>query len=766
MLTHHHEILAYAGAQPERRGEHGGGRIHTALVLFAALTLGAWACGAGAPSTGDPDAAPMPDGASSDGATSPDAALAPDAGELPGNPGVRIVFPPSDALTDGDRVLIRGRLARPLDVSELRVNDIGATTSNGFADWEAEIPLSLGTTTLTVWLVDSAGNEVQEVIPRTITRVDTFIGRIAEVAFDRAGGRPLAVAPYPDGSMAVFSLDPDTGVLTVVSAPDSNAHFSCCLDVDEPRGRAVAAEGNRIYTVDLSTGVRRLVSGSGPSFFAREVAVDEARNRVFVTAGTDVFAVDLVTGERTRFHSEDECLVLGADMDTVNDRLLITLDDCGSIQSLPSAQTQVQGESAVVALDPVTGAPKIIADAATGTGPLFILPDRIEVDPANGRAFVLDFLSNTLFRVDLVTGDRRVLASDTVGSGPVFFSRRMAFDEVNDRVLMLDRSRRKVLAVDPATGNRSVLMSLASVGDGPVMRISGSADMIVDAAGDRLLMLNRSRFGTLTIVDLATGDRTLVSGEDAGSGIAFDNPFGLVLDEARDRALVLDSYRSALLAVDLATGVRTALISDLNDGQVKSQFGLVLDAASRRAYYLETTYEGTARLAAVIAVDVDTATRAVLSDATHGAGPVLQEGSSLVLDPAGGRLLIIEYYTGNVVAVDLATGDRALVSPETAGAPTSLATAMHATMDTQAKRVIAFAGPARNRRPLVAVDLATGERAVLAEPGGEGGSGPILGEQGGIVSDPHSGLVYLFDGSNAAILALDPVTREHIIVSR
>ena len=447
------------------------------------------------------------------------------------------------------------------------------------------------------------------------------------------------------------------------------------------------------------------------------------------------------------------------------DRLLIALDDCGSSRFAPSL-IGVQGENALAALDPLTGEPTILSDGAIGAGPMFTHPDRVVADPANERAFVLDFASDSLFSVDLITGDRRVVASDSVGAGPVLFSRRMAYDEVAKRVLVLDRSRRMLLAVDPGTGDRSVVSPYASVGAGPIMRTSGDVDMITDPAGDRLLLVHRSRFAALTIVDLATGARQIVSGEDAGSGVSFENPWGLALDEAENRVLVLDNYRNALLAVDLATGERTMLVPDLNDGLVKAQYGLVLDAATRRAFYAETTYEGSDRPVAVVAVDVDTGTRTVLSDATRGAGPILQEASTLVLDQGNGRLLVVEYYTGQVVAVDLVTGDRSILSAETAGAATSLVTSTHATLDVHGNRLIAFAGPAGDLRALVAVDLATGARTVLADPGSGSGVGPALWEQGGLVSSPESGLLYLFDGGNSALLALDPVTEHHIVISR
>jgi hypothetical protein len=62
--------------------------------------------------------------------------------------------------------------------------------------------------------------------------------------------------------------------------------------------------------------------------------------------------------------------------------------------------------------------------------------------------------------------------------------------------------------------------------------------------------------------------------------------------------------------------------------------------------------------------------------------------------------------------------------------------------------------------------LTTGARAVLADPRGGSGTGPLLWEQGALASSPRSGLVYLFDGANSALLALDPATEERIVISR
>jgi hypothetical protein len=64
------------------------------------------------------------------------------------------------------------------------------------------------------------------------------------------------------------------------------------------------------------------------------------------------------------------------------------------------------------------------------------------------------------------------------------------------------------------------------------------------------------------VIDLASGDRTLLSGGGAGAGPDLAAPFGVAAEALGDRAILVDAATKALVAVDLATGDRRTLSDD------------------------------------------------------------------------------------------------------------------------------------------------------------------------------------------------------------
>ena len=88
--------------------------------------------------------------------------------------------------------------------------------------------------------------------------------------------------------------------------------------------------------------------------------------------------------------------------------------------------------------------------------------------------------------------------------------------------------------------------------------------------------------GALVAVDLATGDRSVLSGAGAGAGPAFGGPVAVALDEPGGRALVLDPELGAVIAVDLATGDRTPLPAEEAGPGLERATAIAYDALRER----------------------------------------------------------------------------------------------------------------------------------------------------------------------------------------
>ena len=104
------------------------------------------------------------------------------------------------------------------------------------------------------------------------------------------------------------------------------------------------------------------------------------------------------------------------------------------------------------------------------------------------------------------------------------------------------------LSVDLGTGIRTGLE-----GSGPILRrVEG---MALTSTPDRAVVYE-GESSTYLFVDLATGDRTMAATPELRDAASFGSPEVLTVDKANNVLLVSDASLRALIAIDLATGER------------------------------------------------------------------------------------------------------------------------------------------------------------------------------------------------------------------
>jgi len=122
---------------------------------------------------------------------------------------------------------------------------------------------------------------------------------------------------------------------------------------------------------------------------------------------------------------------------------------------------------------------------------------------------------------------------------------------------LLDDWLSAVFAVDVATGNRSLLTG-PEKGAGPQFAESGPRGIAVDDMRSRVLVSNGSE---LTAVDLTTGDREIVSDQDVGQGPALSIAT-FAVQPSQSRAISIGMTYGGLTAIDLLTGDRSPIVTD------------------------------------------------------------------------------------------------------------------------------------------------------------------------------------------------------------
>lgn len=385
-------------------------------------------------------------------------------------------------------------------------------------------------------------------------------------------------------------------------------------------------------------------------------------------------------------------------------------------------------------------------------------------DPANGRALVLDTQLDALVAVSYTTGERIILSDETTGTGERLQDAvAIELDPANQRALVIDGET--LIAIDLATGNRTPISEAASAGE-PLVN---ATHLALDAAKTRVLVLDAGRGGTepvepaLFAVDLTTGERTvLVRGAgEADSGPALVETTALALDLAGNRALIAATDTSgateavAILAVDLETFARTVISTNANEEQgptLSEAVAMVLDptATPARLLVLDSGND------LVMAVALDTGNRTIVAEDRVTPGQDFSVPRGLALDaPEGGttRLIVTDSGLDMVLAVAFADGARTVISGFNIGQgepliePTSLV--LDAPADAEGRALVSDA----QEEAIVSIDLATSARTLLS---GEGaGAGDLFQAPASLSLDVETGLYGQVDSAGQVVVA-DP----------
>lgn len=255
--------------------------------------------------------------------------------------------------------------------------------------------------------------------------------------------------------------------------------------------------------------------------------------------------------------------------------------------------------------------------------------------------------------------EHHAAAISVENSGPfLLHSSAFAWDAQTGRYYVADRASRSVLEVDPATGWRRAISSPALGGGAPLTRPHGLAIL---APGNSLLVADEP--DELIRVDLASGDRTVVTAGGAGSGTSIGHPRAVAYVPALGRAFVMTQQPDRIVSVDPATGTRAVLTSYSVGGGVpyKALAGLAYDAGAQRFYSVDRLERR------LLAIDATTGVRTAISDPLLGAGPTFGTVYGVEFDGQNGRVLVIDAATGAVISVDVTTGDRTAIASTSSG---------------------------------------------------------------------------------------------------
>ncbi len=520
------------------------------------------------------------------------------------------------------------------------------------------------------------------------------------------------------GLTEVFSAESDFSDLhaTVGTGPALGSVSGIAV---APGGSIYIADGGDdvVYEVDRDTGDRVLLSGggagSGPALQGpSSIAWDPFVGRIVVgdNGSPDaIVTIDPGTGARVRLSEA------GTPGPAFSNPAALGVDP--TTGTIYVADPNSNPQPSVFAVDGTTGERTTVSGNGIGAGPALDNPRVLEFTD-DGDLYIGNRGTSAILSVDLTSGDRTLVASTDVGDGPDLID---PFDltSADGELLVSDSNARAIFAVDPATGDR-VTEFTSTLGIG--QRIANNPEDIV-TDGSHLYVLITSG-GFVLDLDPQTGDRTVVG--DVGGGIFGDS--GMRYAAGPDRFYIVNRTADALVVLDAATGVRTVL-SDDDDGGASvgggpafsSPADLALDLDNAQAFVVDSGHS------AVLAVDLTTGTRSVISDLVDdtagggmvGSGPGFQFPESVVFDADDQRLYVGDSGTDAIISVSLVAatlGNRTIVSsdavdPMVGDGPTINPNALF--LDSAEARLLAT-DRTTNAGAIHAIDLATGDRTVVS----------------------------------------------------
>jgi len=669
-------------------------------------------------------------------------------------PIISILFPTQNALTSAKTLTITGTANDDDGVAAVRVNGISAQTNDGFLRWKAVVSLNPGNNTLVVETEDFYGNITPNATTIDVRRT-TLLVRPQDLVLDLVENRAYVV---DDGLDALVAIDLETGNSSIISDATTGSGISFRspwgLELDPGGKRAFVADVglNALVVVDLTNGNRSIISdattGIGILFSqVSSVALDLEGNRAFVIdlISKAIFSVNLLTGNRVIISDaitgtgSPFSFPLGMELDLGGNRAFVVDEGTGD---------------ALVAVDLTTGNRSIVSDAQTGIGISFIQPVHVALDLVNNRAFVIDATLDALIVVDLSNGNRNIISDDETGSGSRFSTPwGVALDPVKNKVFVIDNDLDSLVEVDLITGNRDTVFH-SNTGSGP--SLINPWGIALDLVGNRAFVTGQ-RPDAILEVDLTNGNRRVVSNSEIGTGPQFLQPIGIALDLVGNRAFVTCRNASCrgLIEVDLANGDRKIISNDTvgEGGSFDLPNGIVLDILQNRVFIID------GGLRALVSVDLANGNRNIISDDTTGSGASFSQPRRISLDLVGNRAFVSD--TGRLILVDLGTGDRTIVSDANIGSGPFFVGPYGLALDLVGNRVFVSDF---GLDVLVAVDLATGNRRMISNA--DAGIQPPFSTPFGLALDLSSNRAFVVDASQHSLLTVELETGDRVVSSR
>lgn len=560
--------------------------------------------------------------------------------------------------------------------------------------------------------IDSGERELISVFKDEETKID-FYG--TTIALNNETDQLVVESRYK-----FLVIDQERGDVAIL-AEKENEKFPRGILIDGENNRALSATTyctgikgicssfyGELVETDIWTGYQTILSrsgmtegesiegakiGLGPVLIPQDIALDKENNRTILTASnsSSIFTIDNSTGDRSVLIDNEERQIATG---------FISLDE--SNETLLNIGTETDNEIVnlfVQEVDLTDGSSQLVINHPAEA---FGSYDKLLIDTQLNKAFVASnsntyLRPNEIYTIDLETGENDIFASS---EGPTISDdSRNLYDSVSSKVLR-NLTSEGLEFVNLSDGSESIITF--PVNDYQGYSIASAGDLVFDSSNNRIFVQTGYRSaGPLVIsINLSDGTFSEISGEGIGTGRNYywDE---LAFDEQNNRLFA--SYRSDLYTIDLTTGDRNKI--ETSGIGLSTAVDLTYDPL-RNLIYFSDFY-----LKAVLAINPDNGNITILSSSGTGTGPQLSP-LEIALDKSKDNLIVLDHEKDAVFSIDLNSKHRTVISSDSIGQGPKFHKVSSVSLDSKNNRI--FVSDTAQRF-LFVVDLATGDRSVVAE---------------------------------------------------
>ncbi len=460
------------------------------------------------------------------------------------------------------------------DRSVISSNSVGSGTAfNDLYD------LAVNTTTGDVLALDigldavikvSVDDGARTVVSDAATGGGAAIDRAQSIVYDAINNQAIVLClDY------IVRVNLDTGVRSLVSGGGTGSGEG----FDFIRGVALSADSEIIYAaeifnsnivaVDAATGNRNDISGyfTGNALHytsPRQMTEGLQANHITLVDSRNIFDINLSNGNKTIITGES--VGTGATISGMNGGYYDAVDNLLYVANgYPAALWSVNPDTGTRMTVSQPGSPGV-GSGASWTEQANAIAVKTSID----TAYLFPTTEPVVYGIDLQTGERAIVSAVGTGAGyPAYYMRDGLYDSANDRLLVVDSFSRSIHSIDPETGDRTLLSS-----NGNSVNYYGAFTSYPRTGNgnnfDQPLGIGINPTGTVAYVaerdlsalyevDLASGNRSVLSDSTIGTGPLMVRPSKVLIDAERNVAFVSDMSFQAVYAIELDTGDRVVI---------------------------------------------------------------------------------------------------------------------------------------------------------------------------------------------------------------